>query len=137
LADGTIETIGATGPPLGALYNPAYTVASALIVPGSLLALYTDGLVEYGRDWDQGERRLLDALRALPADAVDPADALMHEIFGSEAPLDDVAILTVRFREGLSDAATELAAVRARPILSRNLHTLLVSAPPMLTVRID
>ena len=61
----------------------------------------------------------------------------MHEIFGSEAPLDDVAILTVRFREGLSDAATELAAVRARPILSRNLHTLLVSAPPMLTVRID
>jgi serine phosphatase RsbU (regulator of sigma subunit) len=137
LADGTIETIGATGPPLGALYNPAYTVASALIVPGSLLALYTDGLVEYGRDWDQGERRLRDALRALPADAVDPADALMHEIFGSEAPLDDVAILTVRFREGLSDAATELAAVRARPILSRNLHTLLVSAPPMLTVRID
>jgi serine phosphatase RsbU (regulator of sigma subunit) len=137
LADGTIETIGATGPPLGALYKPAYTVASALIVPGSMLALYTDGLVEYGRDWDEGERRLLDALRAMPADAGDPADALMREIFGSQAPLDDVAILTVRFRESVRDGGTEHAADRARPLLGRTLHTLLVSAPPMLTGRLD
>ena len=137
LADGTIETIGATGPPLGALHKPAYKVASALIAPGSLLALYTDGLVEYGRDWDEGERRLLDVLRAMPADCGDPADALMHEIFGNEPPLDDVAILTVRFRESTTDGGTEYAAVRARPILGRSLHTFLASAPPMLTVRID
>ncbi len=137
LPDGTIETIGATGPPLGALYQPAYTVASGLILPGSLLALYTDGLIEYGRNWDEGERRLLDALRAMPADTGDPADALMHEIFGKEPPLDDVAILTVRFRESSTDGGTEQAVVRARPILGRNLRTFLASAPPMLTVPTD
>jgi serine phosphatase RsbU (regulator of sigma subunit) len=137
MADGTIETIGATGPPLGALYKPVYAVASALIAPGSMLVLYTDGLVEYGRDWDEGERRLREVLRAMPADAGDPADALMREIFGSQPPIDDVAILTVRFRESLKDGGMEHAAGRARPILGRNLHTLLVSAPPLLTVRID
>ncbi len=137
LVDGTIETIGATGPPLGALYQPAYAVTSALISPGSLLALYTDGLVEYDRDWDQGERRLLDALRAIPHDAGDPADALMREIFGGEPPIDDVAILTVSFRETNVDGAMEHASApeRARPILGRSLGTLLASAPPMLTVR--
>ena len=30
LVDGTIETIGATGPPLGALYQPAYAVLRRL-----------------------------------------------------------------------------------------------------------
>jgi serine phosphatase RsbU (regulator of sigma subunit) len=139
LANGKIETIGATGPPLGALDRPSYTVASAWISPGSLLALYTDGLIEYGRDWDEGERRLLDALRAIPADAADPADALMREIFGTEPPFDDVAILTVSFRESLQDGGMghATAADRVRPILGRSLHTLLASAQPMLTARID
>jgi len=139
LANGKIETIGATGPPLGALDRPSYTVASAWISPGSLLALYTDGLIEYGRDWDEGERRLLDALRAIPADAADPADALMREIFGTEPPFDDVAILTVSFRESILDGGMghAAAAERVRPILGRSLRTLLASAPPMLTARIE
>jgi serine phosphatase RsbU (regulator of sigma subunit) len=139
LPNGEIETIGATGPPLGALYQPEYTVTSTWISSGSLLALYTDGLIEYGRDWDEGERRLLDALRAIPADTVDPADTLMRKIFGSQAPVDDVAILTVSFRERLIDGQTERAAAadRARPILGRSPGTLLASAPPMLTVRTD
>jgi serine phosphatase RsbU (regulator of sigma subunit) len=139
LANGKIETIGATGPPLGAIDRPAYAVTSAWISPGSLLVLYTDGLIEYGRDWDEGERRLLDALRAIPANVGDPADALMHEIFGSESPFDDVAILTVSFRESVVDGgrAYTTAADRARPIFGRSPRALLASGPPMLTVRSD
>ena len=136
---GAIETIGATGPPLGAMDRPAFGVSSVLVEPGSMLVLYTDGLIEYARDLDSGERRLLEALSFVHAEAEDPADALMHHIFGSEAPIDDVAILTVRFRESLSDGATAGAssADRARPILGRGLRALLVSASPVLKAGVN
>lgn len=137
--DGAINTVGATGPPLGAMDRPVYGVASVLVAPGSLLALYTDGLIEYGRNLEEGERRLLDALHAVHAETGDPAAALMYEIFGNEPPQDDVAILTVTFRESTANGGTAHADTldRARPILGRSLRALLVSVPPMLTVPID
>ena len=65
--------------------------------PGSLLVLYTDGLVEHrGRDLDEG----LAALRAAVADApTDSAEAVCDHLLArlaDDSLDDDVAILVVR-----------------------------------------
>ena len=70
------------------------------LAPGSLLVLYTDGLVEHrGRDLDEG----LAALRAAVADApTDSAEAVCDHLLArlTDASLDDdVAILVVRVLE--------------------------------------
>ncbi len=130
--DGQLEKFGATGPPLGALESPNFGVASVLVTPGSLLTLFTDGLVEYSRDWDLGEQRIVEALKKIPAGASDPAAALLDEILRGTPPSDDVAILTVSFGETSHDGERAKAseAVRALPIVGRSLRALLVSAPP-------
>jgi len=130
--DGELEKFGATGPPLGVLDHPKYSVASVLVSPGSLLTLFTDGLIEYSRDWDAGEQRVVEALKTLDTDAADPAAVLLEQIFKGSAPLDDVAILTVSFRESSKDGERAQASepARARPIVGRSFRALLVSAPP-------
>lgn len=130
--DGELEKLGATGPPLGALDRPTYGVSSILVSTGSLLTLFTDGLVEYDRDWDAGEQRVLAALKRIAPGTVDPAAALLEEILRGEAPADDVAILTVAFRENTADGERAQAseAVRARPIVGRSLRALLSAPPP-------
>lgn len=45
-AGGTVERLGATGPPLGLLPIAAYRAAATTLAPGDLLVLYTDGFVE-------------------------------------------------------------------------------------------
>lgn len=125
-----IEKIGATGPPLGAVDHAEYAVTSILAAPGSLLTLYTDGLIEYDRDPDAGEVRVLEVLHAIHGQAADPAAALLQKIFNGEAPADDVAILTISFRENAASersAAEALAAQRARPILRHDIRVLLTS----------
>jgi serine phosphatase RsbU (regulator of sigma subunit) len=126
-----VEKIGATGPPLGAIDRASYTVTSVLATPGSLLTLYTDGLIEHNRDWEEGERRVLDVLRAIHDKSPDPAAALLQSIFYGEAPLDDVAILTISFRENSSERSEESASAgesqRARSILRRDVTVLLAS----------
>ena len=44
--DGTVEHLAATGPPLGLLSVARYSAAEAVLAPGDLLVLYTDGFVE-------------------------------------------------------------------------------------------
>jgi serine phosphatase RsbU (regulator of sigma subunit) len=132
-ADGELRKFGATGPPLGALDSPKYGVSSVLVSAGSMLTLFTDGLIEYGRDWEMGERLVEQALAALDANAADPAAALLEQILKGAAPLDDVAILTVSFRENSQDGehAQASEAARARPIIGRTFRALLVSAAPI------
>ena len=127
--DGKIESIGATGPPLGAVDRPTYTAKTVVAAPGSVMTLYTDGLIEYNRDFVAGERRLLDAVRRMRRDSKDLAASLMHEIFNGEAPEDDVAILTVRFRDaqGEPGGVTLETHQAAKPILGRQIRTLLAS----------
>ncbi|MGB6985997.1 MAG: SpoIIE family protein phosphatase [Candidatus Aquilonibacter sp.] len=124
-----VEKIGATGPPLGAIDQASYTVTSLLATPGSLLTLYTDGLIEYNRDWEEGERRVLQVLRSIHDRSADPAAALLQRIFDGEAPPDDVAILTISFREDAGEPSTERAHVlqRVRPILRHDVKVLLAS----------
>lgn len=124
-----VEKIGATGPPLGAIDKARYAVTSVLATPGSLLTLYTDGLVEYDHDWDEGERRVLEVLRSIHERSADPAGALLQKIFNGEAPPDDVAILTISFRENGRERSIEQAGIskRARPILRHDVKVLLAS----------
>ncbi len=124
-----VEKIGATGPPLGAVDHATYTVTSALATPGSLLTLYTDGLIEYDHDWEAGERRVLELLRTIHPSAADPAAALLQAVFAGEAPPDDVAILTISFRDDASERSGVDArtAQRARPILRHDVKVLLAS----------
>jgi Stage II sporulation protein E (SpoIIE) len=60
--------------------------------------LYTDGVIEHKRDIIDGETRLLEAAR-LAVSEDNPALAIQQRIFAGGAPADDVAILTVRFKE--------------------------------------
>ncbi|MFE2247502.1 SpoIIE family protein phosphatase, partial [Streptomyces lavendulae] len=66
--------------------------------PGTLLALYTDGLIEArDRDLDEGMERLARALRG----AAQPLEALCEGILAGllpAAPQDDVAVLLARPR---------------------------------------
>ncbi|MFA3877797.1 SpoIIE family protein phosphatase [Streptomyces sp. MMCC 100] len=101
--DGTTEVIGvAPGAPLGVGDMPFETVTVDL-EPGSVLALYTDGLVEHradDADADGGWRWLRESLAAAcgsgrPLDA--SGRALLAELDGAP-PRDDIALLLARTR---------------------------------------
>lgn len=117
--DGSLLPLdAATSIPLGADPSEKRPSKRVLGVPaGSLMVLYTDGLVESTRDYIEGERRLHDALgndavlhSAMPAHLI--RDIVLHE-----AARDDVAILTLalgRQTHWSFDAADALAAQTAR-----------------------
>lgn len=66
---------------------------------GTLLVLYTDGLVEFSHDVDEGEARLLAAARDA-VEARDPSPAgfiVEHVLRGEQRYPDDVAVLTIAF----------------------------------------
>jgi len=73
--------------------------------------MFTDGLIEFGRDLDEGERRVEAAVRELAREDIDHlAAALMKQVLGEDEPTDDIAILTVsidRFAAELPGDARE------------------------------
>jgi PAS domain S-box-containing protein len=67
--------------------------------PECTIVLYTDGLIEFARDLDEGERRLDAAILALDGLARDgAAGAIMHRVLGADQATDDIAILTATVR---------------------------------------
>jgi serine phosphatase RsbU (regulator of sigma subunit) len=66
---------------------------------GSLLVLYTDGLIEYSHDAEEGETRLLRAAtEAVTAKAQNPAKFIVDAVLQEEPRHpDDVAVLTIFF----------------------------------------
>ena len=59
------------------------------------LVLYTDGLLEFSRDLDEGERRIEAAIRELDVNDIDHlAGAIMKRVLLDDEPTDDIAILT-------------------------------------------
>jgi anti-sigma regulatory factor (Ser/Thr protein kinase) len=97
LPSGTVQALPKDGLPLGIVDRVEATDWTFTIPPGALFTLYTDGLVEYGRDVLEGERRLIDCVRdgVLQHDA-EPADALQRRIFNNGVRnTDDAATLTV------------------------------------------
>ncbi|MYV39954.1 SpoIIE family protein phosphatase [Streptomyces sp. SID1328] len=99
--DGTTELVGISpGPPL-ALSGIPYETTIIELEPASVLALYTDGLVEQGeKGSDDGLRRLTDMLAAMcrPDRALDEAArALLADLVDTE-PRDDATLLLARTR---------------------------------------
>lgn len=91
----------ANGPPLGAIESPVYGEARITLAPGSTVVLYTDGLVERrGEPLTTGLARLVDEIRAAPADPQDLADHLLHTLLQPGSTDDDVAILVVGLEAG-------------------------------------
>ncbi len=95
--DGRIEALAASGLPLGLRSNAGSTGSTLVELPaGSSLVLYTDGLTEFEREPESGERKLREILR-------DPtifsngyrAKQIVERMMNQAAASDDVAVLVV------------------------------------------
>lgn len=96
-ADGSVEELRAQGLPLGMHdMSPPASVCVAL-ESGTLLVFYTDGLIEFNRDAEAGERALVEALRVECSERSDnPALAIYRRVVPLDAAHgDDTAVLTL------------------------------------------
>ncbi|WKD37036.1 SpoIIE family protein phosphatase [Streptomyces xanthophaeus] len=95
--DGVAEEMAVEGgPPLGVLAEAEFPMTEAGLLPGSLLMLLTDGLVESARlPLDEGMRRVCDVLAA--ADPVDVGGVADELVVGVGRRDDDVALLLLRY----------------------------------------
>lgn len=94
-ADRSVATLGLGGMPLGIYESAGRVVSGTRLEPGSIVALYTDGLTEFDRNVIRGEARVAEALRQSDDDRT--AHFIYHSIARGRPPRDDVAILTLRF----------------------------------------
>ncbi len=95
LFDGTrLVRLPSSGLPIGLREDDGVDFVVTLHAP-CLLTLFTDGLIEFARDIDDGERRIEAAIRELHAgDTEHLATALMKRVLGTAEATDDIAILT-------------------------------------------
>ena len=93
---GVVQLLPKDGVPLGIVERIDATDWTFTVPPGALLTVYTDGLIEYSRDIVEGEKRLVDEVRAgiFNPDS-EPARALVRRVFAERNNTDDVATLTV------------------------------------------
>ncbi|MFF6883340.1 SpoIIE family protein phosphatase [Streptomyces sp. NPDC012421] len=108
LPDGSADFVPVVpGPPLGVGDNP-FEISEVTLEPGSVLALYTDGLVDYDHDITRGGEELLRNLRRLHGSdrSLEAMGAdLMARHPHQERPADDVTLLLARTR-AVSDEDT-------------------------------
>ncbi|MGH9048215.1 MAG: SpoIIE family protein phosphatase [Acidimicrobiia bacterium] len=113
---------GSRGAPLCAVDDMRYPEVEVAVPPGTLLVLYTDGLIERrGESLDEGLRRLADAVADAPEKLDELADHLLERLLGGARPDDDVALLALRLLPApaelmvrLSAQPRELGRLRAR-----------------------
>ncbi|WP_406483149.1 sodium/proline symporter PutP [Streptomyces platensis] len=96
--DGTADVLDLpAGPPLGLGYLP-FESAEMELTEGSLIALYTDGLIEtFDRDLDVGLSRLGDAL-VVPGQTLEEVGLGAVDALLTGPPSDDAALLLARTR---------------------------------------
>jgi anti-sigma regulatory factor (Ser/Thr protein kinase) len=94
--------------------------------PGAMLALYTDGMVEYDRDIVSGEETLRGLVCAVAgSNSDDPANELVRRLFAARENSDDAAVLTISAAPStkpeltLAFSAIELALPASRNALRR------------------
>ncbi|MCX4510894.1 SpoIIE family protein phosphatase [Streptomyces sp. NBC_01619] len=95
--DGSTEELMVEGgPPLGVLADEEFPMTEAGLVPGTLLMMLTDGLVESANlTLEEGMRRVSEVLAAAdPTDAGRVADELVVRVNRRD---DDVALLLLRY----------------------------------------
>ena len=99
-ADGTVETIGHPGRLLGMASTANVGEAEAVLSPGDLIVLYTDGLSEGRRGPELfGDARIAEVLTACAGlTAQKTADALVAAVlaFQNGQARDDIAVVVVR-----------------------------------------
>ncbi len=90
-----LRKLSSSGLPIGLRDDEGVDFAIRLHAPCTLV-MFTDGLMEFARDLDDGERRIEEAIRTLARENLDHlAGALMKAVLGDDEPTDDIAILTV------------------------------------------
>ena len=103
--DGCVERLDATAPVLGVFTEWECPTGERQLVPGDMLAIYTDGITEAFNvdDEEFGEDRLIEALRTYgnlsPPDVV---AAIFDEVrrFSPQEQRDDVTLIVARCRDG-------------------------------------
>ncbi len=105
---------GSRGLPLGVDPDTRYEPWSTTLEPGSVIVLYTDGLVERrDRSLDEGLRLLVEAARDASFDPEQIVDLLIDRLIGGDDRGDDVAVLAVALdRAPLGSFAVRLPADR-------------------------
>jgi PAS domain S-box-containing protein len=95
LFDGTqVHRLASSGLPIGLRDDDGVDFSLALHAPCTL-TLFTDGLIEFARDIEDGERRIEAAIRELHgSDTEHLAAAIMKRVLGADEATDDIAILT-------------------------------------------
>jgi PAS domain S-box-containing protein len=92
--DGTVDLIDTPGGVLLGIGEGRYPAIAIDLPPGSVLALYTDGLIEHpGQDISTGMARLARTLAACPAPAL---DQLCDSLLAGADARDDIALLLAR-----------------------------------------
>ena len=97
-ADGRVELLeGGRGLPLGTGAGARYRQDVVELAPGSVLVLYTDGLVERrGSSIDEGLGQLLSAVADGPRDPEPLVEHILERIVGDHWRDDDIAVLATR-----------------------------------------
>lgn len=96
LPGGTVYVLPKDGVPLGIVDRVDASDWTFTLPAGGLLAVYTDGLIEYSRDVLDGERRLIEAVRdGMAQPPAEPARGLLQRVFAHAENTDDVAALTI------------------------------------------
>lgn len=95
--DGSVKSLPSGGLPLGMRTTTHTPAVSGISLPmGSLLVLYTDGLIEYNRDPVEGEAELIAAVRKeLQMPSTNPAQVILERVRAGRDAHDDVALLVV------------------------------------------
>ncbi len=94
--DGQITELDAPGAPLGFRSMAPSESKTAMLPAGSCLLLYTDGLVEWSRNIDAGERLLRQRFaEACGSGSASPAKDLVDRVLPDSGASDDVAVLMV------------------------------------------
>jgi PAS domain S-box-containing protein len=111
--EGNVRSLEGDGLPLGLTATLAQRrlTHTTFIQPGSLLLLYTDGLIESERDALRDEALLAAALAAASTRRA-TARELRDAVLGNEAAHDDVAILLVEFVDRLTECGADVRAKR-------------------------
>ncbi|HEX5028061.1 MAG TPA: SpoIIE family protein phosphatase [Gaiellaceae bacterium] len=98
MPDGRVELLeGVRGLPLGTGVRTRYRQQTISLPAGSVVLLYTDGLVERrGKSIDDGLEALVQAVSAAPKDPDRLLEHILEHVVGTEERGDDIALLAAR-----------------------------------------
>ena len=104
---GVLRRLAGAGLPIGLRGDDGVDFAVRLHAPCTIV-LYTDGLLEFARDLEDGQHRIEAAIRELADEGVEHfAGELMKRVLDDDEASDDIAILTVTIDAFVDAAAGE------------------------------